>query len=722
MAVGTGAPLVIFTANGVTTVFAYPFTLLDASDIQVTIDGVTTGAYTLTGIGNASGGNVVFVAPPANLAEVVIARVMTLDRAGSDYQNNGDFLADTIDNDLDRIWLAIQESQAASKRSIRAPFPENFAELLDATTRAGKLLGFAGDGSISLSVPVAGSAAALALALDDATTAGSGDAMIGWSAVFAIVAGNLTRYATLAAAVAGVGASVCEIVVRGSTSLSASSTVPVTAILRIENGAVITTTGFVLTVNGPFICGRQTCFAGSGSVVFAKGSCAGVFPEWWGAKPDGVVADGTGTDCTSAFQSAITASTLSGAGAVGILPVHICAGNFVVGALTLPPAARMFGEGRHSTNLIAKPALNGKWITDTGSASKIILEGFAMYARSLAGITHGLQLGRNGTEHGTEGYVRDLWVRDASAAGAKGVDILSNVGLYDMLTIESCDTCLVIGGAPSHIDRVVIMRPAAVGADLSYCKVGGIHIEAPGNSCVPLKITRPCSIQKLSVSLANATTISHLMQLDAGATTWSIDGFDLFFGSTPASVTVSNGNFKRADGTYFGGNATAGNLAGVGNYTSENGGQKLQSFTLRITNTGGTLQHRIGTPLGNDSNFASKVNSATGALTNTPTGADGSTAMAAGGKIGSASTSIFWFDTASQKEADMICSLGDVRSDVGSALMALPFMQSLNINGVTQTRLAVQFYTAATGAAFGLTPANIGVGKVLDVTFHGYLS
>ena len=549
------------------------------------------------------------------------------------------------------------------------------------------------------------------------------DAGLSWSAVFAIVDGVLTGYASLNAAVSGVGSTVCDIVVRDSTTLTGNLTVPATATLRIENAAVINFGGFTLTINGRFPWPAGQCFTGTGKVVFGYDTCGMIFPQWWGAKGDAAADGSSGTDCTTALTAAIAASTTTGLiGGTSVHPVYVGQGNWLTGVQTFPVALRLFGGGRHSTNFIAKTGTTGKWFTDGGSASKLILEGFAMYARGLAGITHGLQVGRNGTEHGTEGYIKDIWVRDCSAAGAYGVDILANVGIYQGITVQACSKGLRIGGSPSHVSEIVVMQPTEVGADLSYCTVNGLHIEAPGNSCVPVLMSRNTNIDGLSFAIANSTTISHLIEFDAACVVWAINNLMLFFGSTPAGVTISNGNMKRSDGTYFGGNATAGSVNGNGNYSSNSGGQTLQSFTLRIVNTAGTLQHRISTPSGGASNFVSKINAASASLTNTPTGSDGSTAMAAGGKIGSASTSIFWFDTATQRDADALHHLTDVLTTTGDPLTVVASVVSLDINGTTRTRLCFQFFLESTGGAYALTTANIAAGEFVQVSFMGYLA
>lgn len=110
MSVPNQTPYNIYTANGLTTVFAYEFYLISASDIQVTINGseVTSG-YTVSGVGNTGGGEVTFLTAPANGATVIFERVTPTYRL-TDYQDNGDLLADTVNKDFDRLWMAVQRA------------------------------------------------------------------------------------------------------------------------------------------------------------------------------------------------------------------------------------------------------------------------------------------------------------------------------------------------------------------------------------------------------------------------------------------------------------------------------------------------------------------------------------------------------------------------------------------------------------------------------------
>lgn len=176
MAVGSGIPYSAHTGNGVSTVFAYGFTLLDADDLVVTIDGVSTSAYTVSGIGVAAGGSVTFSSAPASGAEVLLQRVIQLVRE-AEYQTNGDLQAETVNGDFDRLWMAVQGVDVVARRTLRAPFPEEVTEIPSATSRALQLLGFDADGEPIAVAPTSGSAADLALSLASPGDT-KGDAMI----------------------------------------------------------------------------------------------------------------------------------------------------------------------------------------------------------------------------------------------------------------------------------------------------------------------------------------------------------------------------------------------------------------------------------------------------------------------------------------------------------------------------------------------------------------
>ncbi|EKN5124168.1 TPA: hypothetical protein PXJ75_002863 [Yersinia enterocolitica] len=108
MAVPNQTPYTVYTANGVTTVFPFNFMVFSATDLAVSINGtVLNSGFTVSGVGIVNGGAVTFLAPPASGVTVMLARVMPLVRV-TEYQDNGDLLAATVNKDFDRIWMVLQ--------------------------------------------------------------------------------------------------------------------------------------------------------------------------------------------------------------------------------------------------------------------------------------------------------------------------------------------------------------------------------------------------------------------------------------------------------------------------------------------------------------------------------------------------------------------------------------------------------------------------------------
>ncbi|WP_426720836.1 phage tail fiber protein [Enterobacter cloacae complex sp. 301C7] len=121
MSVPNQTPYIIYNANGLTTVFPFEFYIINASDIQVTINGTpVTSGYSVSGAGNVGGGDVIFITPPANGSVVMLERVVPTYRL-TDYQDNGDLLADTVNKDFDRLWMAIQRSFIYLGLALRRP-------------------------------------------------------------------------------------------------------------------------------------------------------------------------------------------------------------------------------------------------------------------------------------------------------------------------------------------------------------------------------------------------------------------------------------------------------------------------------------------------------------------------------------------------------------------------------------------------------------------------
>lgn len=110
----------VSTANGVTTVFPYSFRILDAEHLVIMLDGVALTYptdYSVSGVGNPSGGNATLLVAPASGVQVIRSRATPIARA-TDYQNLGDLLATTLDDDQDAPILMIQELKEAAGRTL----------------------------------------------------------------------------------------------------------------------------------------------------------------------------------------------------------------------------------------------------------------------------------------------------------------------------------------------------------------------------------------------------------------------------------------------------------------------------------------------------------------------------------------------------------------------------------------------------------------------------
>ncbi|OMP96502.1 hypothetical protein [Raoultella terrigena] len=121
MSVPSQTPYNIYTANGLTTVFAYKFMIMTAGDLDVSVNGTSIASgFNVQGAGQTGGGQVVFTEPPANGAIVTLLRKLAIKR-DTDYQDNGDLLAETINADFDRLWLAMQQAFLSDSLSLKRP-------------------------------------------------------------------------------------------------------------------------------------------------------------------------------------------------------------------------------------------------------------------------------------------------------------------------------------------------------------------------------------------------------------------------------------------------------------------------------------------------------------------------------------------------------------------------------------------------------------------------
>jgi hypothetical protein len=146
-------PRVQYTATSSQTVFAYAFPIFADADLKVYQDTTLltlTTDYTVSGAASSSGGNVTLGTGATTGDIITIYRDLAVSRS-SDYQTGGDLLAETLNDDLDKLVMMVQQSEFdVSNRSIRfgqfvTGLPLN--EITDnATDRANKVIGFDSSG------------------------------------------------------------------------------------------------------------------------------------------------------------------------------------------------------------------------------------------------------------------------------------------------------------------------------------------------------------------------------------------------------------------------------------------------------------------------------------------------------------------------------------------------------------------------------------------------
>ncbi len=107
-----------YSGDGSVTVFAYTFKIFDDDDISVIIRTDATGTetvqtknthYSVSGVGDAGGGNITFVTAPA-VGETVVLIRQTVQTQTTDYTPNDPFPAESHENALDKLTLIIQDS------------------------------------------------------------------------------------------------------------------------------------------------------------------------------------------------------------------------------------------------------------------------------------------------------------------------------------------------------------------------------------------------------------------------------------------------------------------------------------------------------------------------------------------------------------------------------------------------------------------------------------
>jgi len=160
MTVSSSTNKVSYSGNGSLTTFAYSFKIFDQDDLTVILraaDGTETTQtitthYTVSGVGEASGGNVVFGSAPASGVTVVIIREQPLTQ-GLDLVPNDPFPAQSLEEALDKVVFMTQKHEEELSRAIKASRTNTLTGsefTISATDRANKLFSFDSSGNLSI--------------------------------------------------------------------------------------------------------------------------------------------------------------------------------------------------------------------------------------------------------------------------------------------------------------------------------------------------------------------------------------------------------------------------------------------------------------------------------------------------------------------------------------------------------------------------------------------
>jgi len=160
MTVSSSTNKVSYSGNGSLTTFAYTFKIFDQGDLTVILraaDGTETTQtitthYTVSGVGSASGGNVVFGSAPASGVTVVIIREQPLTQ-GLDLVANDPFPAESLEEALDKLVFMSQKHEEELSRAIkgsRTNVISNSEFTVSATDRANKVFSFDASGNLSI--------------------------------------------------------------------------------------------------------------------------------------------------------------------------------------------------------------------------------------------------------------------------------------------------------------------------------------------------------------------------------------------------------------------------------------------------------------------------------------------------------------------------------------------------------------------------------------------
>ena len=133
-----------YVSTGGTT-YAYTNKILSENDLTVYVDDVLqtlSTHYTVSGVGEAAGGNVVFLVAPAAASVVLITKDGVEFTQETDYVENDAFPAESHENALDKLTNIAQKIWDYTRRAIKLPITSSLTDLELPTPEANKVIGW----------------------------------------------------------------------------------------------------------------------------------------------------------------------------------------------------------------------------------------------------------------------------------------------------------------------------------------------------------------------------------------------------------------------------------------------------------------------------------------------------------------------------------------------------------------------------------------------------
>jgi|SRR6056300_82728 len=172
-----------YTATAGQTIFPYDFKIDANTEITVlqTINATSvtntltlTTEYTVSGVGDAGGGNITLVTGASLNDTITIVGNTPLSRV-TDFNQAGDFLVSDLNNQLDKITNILQENKTNTDRAVKLKDEDTTSvlEIPTATNRASKFLAFDASGNAIASAGTTGVVVSsfMETVLDDTTAA-----------------------------------------------------------------------------------------------------------------------------------------------------------------------------------------------------------------------------------------------------------------------------------------------------------------------------------------------------------------------------------------------------------------------------------------------------------------------------------------------------------------------------------------------------------------------